>query len=105
MNFEKWYYTFDPDTKNYVNAVYTSEKPDNSTEVDPQNFLDPQFDSETQSWIETHQTQISAEKTAEELIADLTQKMAMMQINQSKTNAELLKQIAEIQLEKGTTNV
>lgn len=43
-------------------------------------------------------------KATSELIANLTQQMAMIQINQSKTNAELLKQIAEIQLEKGTTN-
>lgn len=43
-------------------------------------------------------------KATSELIADLTQQMAMIQINQSKTNAKLLKQIAEIQLEKGTTN-
>lgn len=43
-------------------------------------------------------------KATSELIADLTQQIAMIQINQSKINAELLKKIAEIQLEKGTTN-
>lgn len=43
-------------------------------------------------------------KATSELIADLTQQIAMIQINQSKINAELLKQIAEIKLEKGTTN-
>lgn len=111
MEFEKWYYIFDPDTKNYVNAVYTSEKPDNSTEVDPQNLLAPQYNPETQNWIETYQTPNVAGKTAEELISDLTQQLAMAQINQAKTNAGLLqqnaaltKQVTALQEDKETTN-
>lgn len=109
MEFEKWYYIFDPDTKNYVNAVYSSEKPDNSTDVDPRNLLAPQYNPETKNWIETYQTPNVAGKTAEELISDLTQQLATAQINQAKTNAGLLqqnamliKQINALQDEKGT---
>lgn len=53
----------------------------------------------------------SKDKTSEELISDLTQQLAVAQINQAKTNAsllqqnaELIKQVADLQSEKETTN-
>lgn len=111
MEFEKWYYIFDQDTKNYVNAVYTSEKPDNSTEIDPQNLITPQYDPETKSWVETYKNDRTENKTSEELISELTQQLAMAQINQAKTNAsliqqnaELTKQVMALQADKETTN-
>ncbi|MCT8386063.1 hypothetical protein [Leuconostoc mesenteroides] len=111
MEFENWYYIFDPDTKNYVNAIYASEKPDNSTEIDPQNLIAPLYDPETKSWVETYQNDSTENKTSEELISDLTQQLAVAQINQAKTNAsliqqnaELTKQVLALQSGKETTN-
>lgn len=53
----------------------------------------------------------SKNKTSEEIISDLTQQLATVQINQAKTNADLLKQnaalamqINKLQSEKETTN-
>ena len=53
----------------------------------------------------------SKDKTSEELISNLTQQLAVAQINQAKTNAsllqqnaELIKQVADLQSEKETTN-
>lgn len=54
---------------------------------------------------------VAQPKTSEELVADLTQQFATAQITQSKTNAELLqqnamlvKQLADLQAHKETTN-
>lgn len=53
----------------------------------------------------------SKDKTSEELISDLTKQLAVAQINQAKTNtrllqqnAELIKQVAYLQLKKETTH-
>lgn len=43
-------------------------------------------------------------KTSRELIADLTEQIATMQINQAEANAKMLQQIAQLQAEKGVAN-
>lgn len=43
-------------------------------------------------------------KTSRELIADLTEQIATMQINQAEANTHMLQQIAQLQAEKGVTN-
>ncbi|MBU7455669.1 hypothetical protein [Leuconostoc fallax] len=67
----------------------------------------------TQSeWEESINEQHSNQpKTSEELVADLTQQFATAQMMQSKTNAnllqqnaELVKQVADLQAQKETTN-
>lgn len=43
-------------------------------------------------------------KTSSELVADLAEQIATMQINQAEANAQMLQQIAQLQAEKGVTN-
>lgn len=43
-------------------------------------------------------------KTSGELVADLAEQIATMQINQAEANAQMLQQISQLQAEKGVTN-
>lgn len=116
---DKWYYTFDPVTKKYTGAVLSNNAPENATLVEPQGIIDtPIYDEKLGQWsgmtIEEYQKigiDLDPGKTAEELISDLTQKFAVSQLAQIKLNAtlvqqnaELVKQVADLQSEKETTN-
>lgn len=115
---KQWYYQYD-ENYNYVGATFSDKVPENATALAPIGFADvPKFNLENEKWegnssdaFSTLFSGSSNGQSASDLIANLTQQVAMAQLSQAKTNAgliqqnaELIKQVAALQSEKETTN-
>jgi len=88
----------------------TFEQPEEGV-YQPFSFVNGKIVGTTKEVWEQNAKKLNTVKTVGELVADLTQQLAVTQINQTKTNAVLLqqnaaltKQVAALQADKETTN-
>ena len=97
---KKWY-LYDKDSNTYkFSYILSDEQPDNSTEVDPGNKVNPKWDGSKwvgqtlDEFIESNPPDTTIESSKQDQInAQLLKSFATQQL----TNATLVKQIAELQ--------
>lgn len=100
------YFMYDPKTFLFTGNVSVASQPDNSTTVPATGFFNtPKWNADSQKWFDPLTT------SKDEQVAKLAQQLATSQILQAKTNAQLIqqnamlvKQVADLQSEKETTN-
>lgn len=95
----KEYFLYDPDTFLFLGNISAVSQPNNSTLVPAFGFFNtPKWDPLTEKWSDP------TNKNNDEKIAEIAQTLATSKVEQNKTNALLLKKIAELTIEKENTN-
>lgn len=115
---KQWYYKYD-ENYNYVGAIFSDIVPENATVLAPIGFADvPKFNPDIDKW-EGVSSEVFSNlflggldgQSASDSIAILTQQLAINQLSQAKTNAQLIRQNAALTIQvnklestKETTN-